>query len=46
VLPALFVSANATLAVWVAWQEPESIFYAVLALAIAMLGYRLRTFLA
>ena len=40
VLPALFVSANATLAVWVAWQEPESVLYALLALAIAMCAYR------
>ncbi|HMJ55738.1 MAG TPA: APC family permease [Polyangiaceae bacterium] len=40
VLPALFVSANATLAVWVAWQEPESVLYALLALAIAMGAYR------
>ena len=45
VLPALFVAANATLAVWVAWQEPRSILYALLALAVAMLAYRLRTFL-
>jgi amino acid transporter len=45
VLPALFVAANGTLAVWVAWQEPRSIFYAVLALAIAMIAYRLRGFL-
>jgi APA family basic amino acid/polyamine antiporter len=42
VLPALFVTANATLAVWVAWQEPQSVFYALLALAIAMIAYRLR----
>jgi APA family basic amino acid/polyamine antiporter len=46
VLPALFVAANATLAVWVAWQEPESVLYAVLALAIAMSAYRVRAFLA
>jgi APA family basic amino acid/polyamine antiporter len=41
VLPALFVAANATLAVWVAWQEPKSIFYAVLAMAVLVLAYRL-----
>jgi basic amino acid/polyamine antiporter, APA family len=40
VLPALFVIANATLAAWVAWQEPKSIFYAVLAMAALMLAYR------
>ena len=45
VLPALFVSANATLAVWVAWQEPRSILYAVLAIAIAMGAYRARAWL-
>ncbi len=45
VLPALFVMANGTLAVWVAWQEPRSIFYALLALAIAMIAYRVRAFL-
>jgi len=44
VLPALFVAANATLAAWVAWQEPESIVYALLALAVASVGYRLRFF--
>ncbi|HMI86683.1 MAG TPA: amino acid permease [Polyangiaceae bacterium] len=43
VLPALFVAANATLAAWVAWQEPRSILYALLALAIAVIAYRLRT---
>jgi basic amino acid/polyamine antiporter, APA family len=42
VLPALFVTANLTLAVWVAWQEPRSILYALLALAIAIIAYRLR----
>jgi amino acid transporter len=41
-LPALFVMANATLAIWVAWQEPESILYAVLAIALAVIAYRLR----
>jgi len=45
VLPAFFVAANATLAAWVAWQEPESVLYALLALAIAMIAYRLRAFL-
>jgi APA family basic amino acid/polyamine antiporter len=45
VLPALFVAANATLAGWVAWQEPESILAALLALAMAMIAYRLRAFL-
>jgi amino acid transporter len=45
VLPALFVTANATLAVWVAWQEPQSILYASFALAIAVIAYRLRAFL-
>jgi basic amino acid/polyamine antiporter, APA family len=43
VLPALFVTANATLAAWVAWQEPRSILYAVLAIGIAMAAYRVRT---
>jgi len=42
VLPALFVSANATLAVWVAWQEPETVLYAMGALLAAMAMYRLR----
>jgi basic amino acid/polyamine antiporter, APA family len=42
VLPALFVSANATLAVWVAWQEPETVLYAMGALLGAMAMYRLR----
>jgi amino acid transporter len=42
-LPALFVAANATLAMWVAWQEPASILYAVLAIGIAMIAYRLRS---
>ncbi|MET0594579.1 MAG: APC family permease, partial [Polyangiaceae bacterium] len=41
-LAALFVLANATLALWVAWQEPASVLYAVLAIAVAMIGYRLR----
>jgi amino acid transporter len=42
VLPALFVAANGTLAVWIAWQEPLSVFYAVLAVVIAMGAYRAR----
>jgi basic amino acid/polyamine antiporter, APA family len=46
VLPALFVAANATLAAWVAWQEPESIVYALLALAVLVLAYRLWRILA
>jgi APA family basic amino acid/polyamine antiporter len=41
-LPGLFVTANATLAIWVAWQEPQSILYAVLAIAIAVVAYRVR----
>jgi APA family basic amino acid/polyamine antiporter len=44
-LPALFVAANGTLAVWIAWQEPLSVFYAVLAVAIAMGAYRAHTLL-
>jgi APA family basic amino acid/polyamine antiporter len=43
VLPALFVAANGTLAMWIAWQEPLSVFYAVLAVVIAMGGYRAHT---
>ena len=42
-LPALFVAANGTLAVWIAWQEPQSVLYAVLAVVIAMGAYRART---
>jgi APA family basic amino acid/polyamine antiporter len=46
VLPLLFVASNATLAIWVAWQEPQSILYALLALGIAVIGYRARTLFA
>jgi amino acid transporter len=45
VLPGVFVMANATLAFWVAWQEPKSILYALLALVIAMIAYRARNLL-
>jgi APA family basic amino acid/polyamine antiporter len=45
VLPALFVAANGTLAVWIAWQEPLSVFYAVLAVVTAMGAYRAHTLL-